>query len=489
MDGDAVASDERVDSLLLFPSEGTGTDERGSDLPDEWTYLTSAPSDQTTPSLDMGDGGSASQGMAGTRESISLEGHLAALTELYDLCLGIDERLARAEQALQRTEDLVADRILLDPYLRLDERLTQAEHALQSLQAAIPEVDKTVHELGASIAEGFGRIDEALRRTESLGADRTLRQLAARIDTRLADTTETVSRIERVVGHGSLREFAAALSARVTQTEETLRRIEAVIESGFTSWVDERNQRKSHEAGALRHESASAWMGMLKSIRAAQHRAAQVLAVVTKRARPSHEVTAPAWTAAMPRVDASRLVRRFAVVLILAFVIGVVAARFNPRPGLQDGGVEGRREAIASSKLALATKPAVTVPAVGASPLLSTTIQRAESESLPVTVAPPSRQAVIPDPPRNAEPDEVEPRQNAASPRFVGTLAVTSNPAGASVFVNGQRVGVTPLRLERQRAGSLALQITREGYERWSASIQVPANRVTQVTATLRPGR
>jgi hypothetical protein len=75
----------------------------------------------------------------------------------------------------------------------------------------------------------------------------------------------------------------------------------------------------------------------------------------------------------------------------------------------------------------------------------------------------------------------------AAPARFVGTLRVASQPAGAAVSINGRPIGVTPITLEQQRAGSLAVQIALEGFERWSAAVQVPAGRVTQVNATLRP--
>jgi hypothetical protein len=131
--------------------------------------------------------------------------------------------------------------------------------------------------------------------------------------------------------------------------------------------------------------------------------------------------------------------------------------------------------------------PAVIIPAVAASPLRTRTIQPASPRWPVAAAAPPLQQAVSPDPPTTTAPDEPAGRQDEVSAPFVGTLEVTSNPAGAQVSVNGRPVGVTPLTLSKQRAGSLALQVTREGHERWSASIQVLTNRVTRVTATLRP--
>jgi hypothetical protein len=80
-------------------------------------------------------------------------------------------------------------------------------------------------------------------------------------------------------------------------------------------------------------------------------------------------------------------------------------------------------------------------------------------------------------------------RDLSRSPRFVGTLSITSVPSGASVSINGKPAGVTPLRLARQRAGSLAVQVAHDGFERWSAAVVVPADRLTQVTAKLRAAR
>ena len=457
VDGDARLPDESGDCLLVFPSEKTGVDGSGSDLLSRRT----GPADEAPSRLTVARGGPTPQKMADTRQSIASGGHSAALTKLYDLCLGIDERLARAERALQGTGDPAIDPIWLDRFTRLDERMSRVELALQTLQAAVPGIDETIHELRASMVSGFDRTEEALRRTEGPGAARILQQFAARIDTRLADTTETLGRIEQLVGGGSMGGAVAALSARSRQTEETLRRIERLIEAGSTDRVDEGSLRRSPDAGAVRHESASVWMAAS---------------------------TATVWNAVMSRVDVSGLGRRLAPALVLLCVLAVVTVRFrDPRTGLQDGGVGDRREVTPSSELILATAPAVIVPAVEAAPLLTTTTQPSEPKSPAVEVAR-SRRAVLPAPPRKTAPEPVTVKQNAAPAQFVGTLEVASNPDGASVFVNGQSVGVTPLRLAEQQAGSLALQIRREGYVRWSASIQVPANRVTKVTATLRPG-
>jgi hypothetical protein len=419
----------------------------------------------------MTDGVSPPRNVTDTKGSITPEGYLDALTELYDLCLGMDERLARTEQTLQRIEDLTTDRILLDPYMRLEER--------------VDAIDKTVHELGASVEKGFDRTEVALRRTESLGTDRTLRQLAASIDTRLADTTETVTRIERLVGSASLRELSAAVNARLMQTEETLRQIERALDTRRSGRVDEANQRGSSDEPDVRRELAQGWMATSRAMRAAQQRVANLWAAATAGRQPYEDT---AWAATMTRVNASRLARRFAAVLLLASVLAVVTVRFNdPRLGFQDGRVNSLGDVIASGKMTAAATPDIVVPGGEAVPVLASTIRATESGPRTVVVAPPSPQVVIPNALGQTAADDVAAAESAVPTQFVGALEITSTPAGASVFGNGRALGVTPLRISKQRAGSLALQITREGYQRWSASIQVRADSLTQVAATLRP--
>jgi hypothetical protein len=79
------------------------------------------------------------------------------------------------------------------------------------------------------------------------------------------------------------------------------------------------------------------------------------------------------------------------------------------------------------------------------------------------------------------------PRDPVRRQGFSGTLAIESNPGGAAVFIDSQHVGNTPLQLSRWRAGSHAVWIERTGYQRWTAAVLVPANKLTQIRATLHP--
>jgi hypothetical protein len=72
-------------------------------------------------------------------------------------------------------------------------------------------------------------------------------------------------------------------------------------------------------------------------------------------------------------------------------------------------------------------------------------------------------------------------------PGYRGSLAVSSSPSGARVFVNGVPAGATPLLLHDIPAGSRVVRIELDGHERWSAAARIVANEETRVTATLRP--
>jgi hypothetical protein len=65
-------------------------------------------------------------------------------------------------------------------------------------------------------------------------------------------------------------------------------------------------------------------------------------------------------------------------------------------------------------------------------------------------------------------------------------LIVNSLPSGARVLLNGRTVGTTPLVLPDQPAGSGAVRIAMEGYEPWSAAVQVVAYTSTRLRAELK---
>jgi hypothetical protein len=68
-----------------------------------------------------------------------------------------------------------------------------------------------------------------------------------------------------------------------------------------------------------------------------------------------------------------------------------------------------------------------------------------------------------------------------------GSIAVSSNPAGAQVFLDNTYVGITPLTIPSVQPGSHTVLIKQSGYADWQASQLVQSGQVTYVDATLSP--
>ena len=70
---------------------------------------------------------------------------------------------------------------------------------------------------------------------------------------------------------------------------------------------------------------------------------------------------------------------------------------------------------------------------------------------------------------------------------FVGAITIDSYPVGAHVFLDGRLLGQTPVAASDMRAGSHVLRLDLDGYERWSAGVQVVTYKTVSVTARLQP--
>ncbi|MNC85816.1 PEGA domain protein [compost metagenome] len=108
----------------------------------------------------------------------------------------------------------------------------------------------------------------------------------------------------------------------------------------------------------------------------------------------------------------------------------------------------------------------------------------------PAPQAAPSRPAprVEPDPPSRTRVDPPAPRPApapGAAATGEGTLQVLSRPAGASVTVDGQIVGRTPLVISNVRAGAHDVRIELAGFRRWSTSVDVRPGVRARVAASL----
>jgi hypothetical protein len=77
-------------------------------------------------------------------------------------------------------------------------------------------------------------------------------------------------------------------------------------------------------------------------------------------------------------------------------------------------------------------------------------------------------------------------KRSAGADLFIGALTIESEPLGATVFVDHELLGETPVHVTSLRAGEHLVRLEHEGFERWTASVRVPAYQQTRVSARLQ---
>jgi archaellum component FlaG (FlaF/FlaG flagellin family) len=118
---------------------------------------------------------------------------------------------------------------------------------------------------------------------------------------------------------------------------------------------------------------------------------------------------------------------------------------------------------------------------LGITPLLVTTL---ESGTHRLTIASPGYQ-----------PKEIEVTLEGRTPlkqevslmSDSGTIAVTSDPAGAEVLVNGISRGKSPCRVDRIPGGSVSLEIKADGFQPHTRDVTLAAGEVQTVDVQLKP--
>ena len=384
-------------------------------------------------------------------ERVVTSGPPEELVALQAVCTSIDARLVQAEETLARTEGLVADRALHELSTRIATRLAETEDTVRHIERVVtsgpPEELVALQTLCAKIEKRLAHVEESLGRTEGLVTDRSFNEMSAHISARLTGTEDAVRRIEGLVASGALAELSARVDFAFAQSDDALRRIEAAVER--------KSAAPSIDRSAVDREAA--------------------VALVPSRPSQPPALSTPSLVRGLP--GAERLVGLGAATFVLVGVLIFVAPARVPI-----------RVAAPPPPRAAVQQPAAPIAE-----------REPQEQAPPEQPAPPTR---LSPPPPAAEASAPAPRRrtparttdDATAPpvapaRFVGDLSITSTPLGARVFVNGRAVGVTPLVLREQRAGSVAVQIASEGFERWSASVQIPAGQVTSVEATLRASR
>jgi hypothetical protein len=111
------------------------------------------------------------------------------------------------------------------------------------------------------------------------------------------------------------------------------------------------------------------------------------------------------------------------------------------------------------------------------------------------TKSPPTRPGTTatraaPAPGRGAANRAATPPVKAAAPTTApkpesGSLVVESRPSGASVYLDGRRVGTTPLTLSTVKAGQYTIGLDIDGYKRWATSVRVTSGERSRVAASL----
>ncbi|MCK4332096.1 MAG: PEGA domain-containing protein, partial [Thermoplasmatales archaeon] len=72
-----------------------------------------------------------------------------------------------------------------------------------------------------------------------------------------------------------------------------------------------------------------------------------------------------------------------------------------------------------------------------------------------------------------------------SKPVVKGTISVDSTPSGASIYLNNEYKGETPLTIIEVSPGTYIIILKLEGYEDWSTIVQVSAGETSYVNETL----
>ncbi len=68
-----------------------------------------------------------------------------------------------------------------------------------------------------------------------------------------------------------------------------------------------------------------------------------------------------------------------------------------------------------------------------------------------------------------------------------GSIAVTSSPSGAEIYVDNAYKGITPLTVDGISAGTHTVMVALGGYNDWSTTVQVGAGSIASASASLSP--
>ncbi len=67
-----------------------------------------------------------------------------------------------------------------------------------------------------------------------------------------------------------------------------------------------------------------------------------------------------------------------------------------------------------------------------------------------------------------------------------GSISIKSNPSGATVFIDGREIGITPVSASELTPGMHNVDVRMDGYEDWKESIDIIPNKEVKLTPTLQ---
>ncbi len=409
-----------------------------------------------------------------------------------------DGAVRQAEACIEEVEQRAANAVTV-----LSTRVTELAVQRDAIDTALAEAARTATTLQARVAV-LTAPDHALRQAQSQVEDLETHAAAALADlgNRATELTAQRQTIEVVLAEAEraqtmLADVVARLAALTNEGE--LRCVEATVADleGRTSDAAAQLQRVVTKKDALEHALVDAQRQLQGLDEAAQRDLAR-LATASKRAARAANGSVLFW-----RIAAVSAVAALVVLGIVAMRARTESAsplatiqplltdtpRSSPAATATTEPTRQTAQNVPSSQLAVANAPAAPPrqPAKAAIEVARPS-QVARVVATPVTrkpVATPSPQAASAASTRT----DATTKEGAtgATVQFVGDLEVSSEPSGATVYIDTTPVGETPLSIERIRAGSRVLWVVRDGYARWTRGVLVPANKLTRVSATLEP--
>jgi len=316
-------------------------------------------------------------------------------------------------------------------------------------------------------------IDASLRQAEHVSAIDKRLSMLRQDDLSLAHTADALRRLEQHVAELTLQmkqiihaqnELAPGWRRSETLQELVCASVETpAVASGSQARNDMPLYRPAVARRTLMNMGLSGLLPRLRMVGSLDRRhlflvrtAAGALALMGFVALLLWHVLAPAADGANPSTEP------------LATVT-VVPASLAFLPGLSSPGVSDSATRIAADRTPEATTPRTTDRSKPRDPL-----EQAPDGGRPAASKEPNRAAA----------EREDPDRRAV---VLGALSVQSLPAGATVFVDQERVGETPLQVKSLRAGSHVVAVERDGFQRWTSAVRVSAETRAQVIAYLQP--